>query len=95
MSEWSASAINTDPKKQRFIEKLTQWADKFRDGVALAIEYSKPADAFKDVPDMDFLFDPMYASAGVQSQKPNQGNSLVFCSKLERMVQEGKETCPQ
>lgn len=95
IADWSKDAVEQDPKKKRFMEKVTLWASKLQEGVALAIDFKNPADAFKDVPDMAYLFDPLYASPQPVRKSPPSGSTLNYCPSLERMVQEGVEACPQ
>lgn len=53
--DWTENAISQDVEKKKLIEQVTGWAKKLQDGVNKAIEYSKPQNAFSDVPPITSL----------------------------------------
>lgn len=63
-ADWSSDALTRNPERARFVERVTTYAKQIQDAVREAIAYSKPKDAFKNVPSfMDLRF-PVASSTG-------------------------------
>ncbi len=50
VSDWSAAAVAADPQKQQTIAKVVAWGRQLQDAVNTAIGFSKPQNAFDNVP---------------------------------------------
>lgn len=50
LADWTAARIQEDPNKKQLVEKLTTWAEKLQDSAGKLMDYSKPKDAFSQVP---------------------------------------------
>jgi hypothetical protein len=49
-ADWSKDALARHADRSKLLDKVTAWARKLQDAVKLAIAFSKPRDAFKNVP---------------------------------------------
>lgn len=54
-AEWTSETLRTSNQKKLVIEKVSAWAKKLQAGANKAIDFSKPKDAFADVPPIDDL----------------------------------------
>jgi len=58
VDDWQAAARDADPARKAFFARVVTWAQSLQDGVARAIAYSKPRDAFALVPPWSSLAHP-------------------------------------
>jgi len=56
VGDWSKEQIQANIGRSEFVERLTHWSHLFLDASIRAFDYSKPKDAFKEVPSMQSLF---------------------------------------
>lgn len=62
-ADWSADALGADPSRKVFVDHLQQWAVLLQNGANRALEFSKPADAFSQVPPLSSLLTTSQAMA--------------------------------
>lgn len=63
-ADWTRDALAQNPARAMFFSRVTDWAKKLQAGVNQAIAFSKPQDAFKDVPPLRSLkMDPASLAA--------------------------------
>lgn len=55
IQDWTENVVSQDIEKKKLLGKVTDWAKKLQDGVNKAIEYSKPLNAFSEVPPINSL----------------------------------------
>ncbi len=68
-SDWGELSVSTDPKKKRFVTKVSTWAKQLQEAVNTAIGFSKPKDAFAGVPPISTLIE---ANSEPESTLPAQ-----------------------
>ena len=69
--DWSRDALTRNPERARFVERVTAFAMQIQDAVREAIAYSKPKDAFKNVPSfMDLRFSDASSAGTTPSRQP-------------------------
>lgn len=95
--DWSATAIEGDPGKKQLIDNLKPWAESLQAAVDKAIDYSKPANAFASLAPIDSILPavqmPAQSSNFASNKSASPSTNYVYCSTLERMVNE-QESCP-
>ncbi|MDT8993051.1 hypothetical protein RQP54_19415 [Curvibacter sp. APW13] len=95
--EWNSGGVEKDPARRQFVDNMEKWARALQSGVDSAIDYSKPAQAFGAVPDIETVFKPLTAPVGVAAVRygktPNTSIDYVYCPALERMIDSAQETC--
>jgi len=88
-ADWSAAAVASNPESEQFLEKVTAFAGKLQDGVQ-ALGYSKPLDAFVNVPAIENLLAP----APVITTTHSPSNSYAWCESLKKMMPYDAKGCP-
>ena len=94
--DWSGDALTRNPERARFVERVTTYAKQIQDAVREAIAYSKPKDAFKNVPSfMDLGFSVASSTGSTPSSQstttpssPTSGNANAM--SVERRLSELK-----
>ncbi|WP_394791391.1 hypothetical protein [Rhodoferax sp.] len=65
VSDWTPASVAADAEKKKLIDKVSQWAQLLQDGVDKAMAYSKPQNAFDDVPPLRSLLPASDSSKAV------------------------------
>lgn len=75
MGDWTMEAVQSQPYKKEFIEKLTVWGEKLLERAMKSFDYSQPQDVYADMPSLRTLV-PESATY------PSSQFSLAFLSAL-------------
>lgn len=93
LHDWTKDNIARDRAKKQLIEKVTDWANELQDGVNKAIDYSKPKDAFKNVPSLSYLLPVIGETVTGQEAKSEQSTTpaVAATKTLMQRLSELKE----
>ncbi len=82
VSDWSKEELLRNPDRSKFLGKVTEFGKQLQAAVGLAIGFSKPKDAFKNVPSFRALGTDLSKATTDAVLRPPQGASPV-AKKIE------------